>query len=83
LFTLALVDEQASLLSSCDASTRRSLLVVPKQGGSLLLPQVEAAFDQLQSFILNLHRLVYTELVFRQVPVPESGEGSAEGGTAG
>ena len=79
LFSLALVDERASLLSSCDASTKRSLLVVPKQGGSVLPPQVEATFDQLQSFILNLHRLVYTELVFRQVPEPESGEVPAEG----
>jgi hypothetical protein len=44
---------------------------------------VEAAFDQLQTFILNLHRLVYTELVFRRVPEPESGGVPAEGGTAG
>jgi len=80
-FTLALVDERASLLSSSDASTQRSLLVVPRQGGSLLLPQMEAAFDQLQSFILNLHRLVYTEIVFRQVPELESGGVPAEGGT--
>ncbi len=83
LFTLALVDERASLLSSCDASTQRSLLVIPRQGGSLELPKMESVFDQLQTFILNLHRLVYAELVFRQVPEPESGKLPADEGTAG
>ena len=39
LFTLALVDERASLLSSCDASTQRSLLVIPRQGRSVMLPR--------------------------------------------
>jgi transcriptional regulator with XRE-family HTH domain len=70
--TLALVDERASLLSPSDASTQRSLLVVPREGGSLLLPETEAAFGQLQSLVLDLHRFIYTELVFRQVPEPES-----------
>jgi hypothetical protein len=81
--TLALIDERASLLSSSDPSTQRSLLVVPQKGGSLLLPETEAAFDQLQSLVLDLHRLVYTELVFRQVPEPGTGGVPAKGGTAG
>jgi transcriptional regulator with XRE-family HTH domain len=71
-YTLALVDERASLLSSSDASTQRSLLVVPKKGGSLLLPETEEAFAKLQSLVLDLYRYIYTELVFHRVPELES-----------
>ena len=81
-YTLALVDERASSLNSSDAFTQRSLLVIPKKGGSLLLPATEAAFNQLQALFLDLHRLVFAELVFRQVEEPENGGVPEEGGTA-
>jgi transcriptional regulator with XRE-family HTH domain len=77
-YTLALVDERASLLSSSDASTQRPLLVVPRKRGTLLLPETEEAFARLQSLVLELYRYLYTELVFRRVPELES-RGGAEG----
>jgi transcriptional regulator with XRE-family HTH domain len=83
-FTLALVDERASSLSSPEGSTQRLLLAVPRKGGALLLPETEEAFYKLQSLVLDLYRLVYTELVFSRVPEPASGGVWAEGiGTAG
>jgi transcriptional regulator with XRE-family HTH domain len=83
LYTLALVDERASLLSSSEAPTQRSLLVVPKKDDSLLLPQTEEAFERLQSFVLDLHRHMYRELVFRQIPEVEGGGGRPDEGTEG
>jgi transcriptional regulator with XRE-family HTH domain len=79
-YTLALVDERASLLSSSsNASAQRLLLVVPRKDSSLLLPKTEEAFEKLQSIVLDLHRYIYLELVFRRIPEPErGGEGPEE-----
>jgi transcriptional regulator with XRE-family HTH domain len=81
LYTLALVDERMALLSSSETPVERSLLVVPRKDDSLLLPQTEEAFERLQSFVLDLHRHMYRELVFRQIPEVEGGGVRAAEGT--
>jgi hypothetical protein len=53
------------LNSSGESPAQRRLLTAPQEG-SLLLPETEEAFASLQSLVLDLHRLVYKQVVFHE-----------------